>query len=213
MAGDDRDTLQFYAREAEKYANRDKDRSYRHLDAFLKRLHQGCSILELGCGGGDDSAYMLAKGFAVTPTDGSPELAREAHKRLGLPVLVRKFHEFDDHNEYDAVWASACLLHVPRAGLPDVLLRIRRALTPGGLFFASYKAGSEEGRDTFGRYYNYPSRQWLRSAYGAGWQTIEITGHKGGGYDNQPTEWLHVITMKDADPCPSGKDSLADNRR
>ena len=48
--------------------------------AFLAMLPPGAQILELGTGGGQDAAFMLEQGFAVIPTDGSPELAAEAEK-------------------------------------------------------------------------------------------------------------------------------------
>ena len=46
------------------------------------------------------------------------------------------------------MWANACLLHVPRDELAQVLSLIWRALKPGGAFFASFKTGDAEGRDT-----------------------------------------------------------------
>lgn len=196
MTSHDPDTLQFYADEAERYANRSVERSYEHLDAFLTRLPAKGSVLELGCGGGDDSAHMLAQGFDVTLTDGSPELAAEAQKRLGTPVRIMQFHQIDEQDKYDAVWANACLLHVPRPELAGILQSVQCAIKAGGHFFASYKAGVQEGRDRFGRYYNYPSPDWLQSAYGEGWQTVEIAETMGSGYDNEPTEWLHVIATK-----------------
>lgn len=196
MSGKDQETERFYSEKAESYANREGNRSFEQLDSFLTRLVPGCSILELGCGGGDDSAHMLAQGFDVTPTDGSPELAYQAQKRLGVPAEVLKFDQIKDRSKFDAVWANACLLHVPRADLRAILLRIERALKSGGGFYASYKAGKQEGRDTFGRYYNYPSPEWLRQAYGPIWSSVEITSLMGTGYDNEPTEWLHVIATK-----------------
>lgn len=196
MIEQDQDTLRFYSDEAEAYANRNDHRSYEQLESFLTRLAPGCSIPELGCGGGDDSAYMLALGFNVTPTDGSPELAYQARKRLGVPAKVLKFDQIIDRNKFHAVWANACLLHVPRRNLEAVLQRIERSLKPGGLFYASYKTGKQEGRDKFGRYYNYPSPEWLRQAYGSIWSLVEFKNLMGSGYDNEPTEWLHVIATK-----------------
>lgn len=196
MIEQDQDTLRFYSDEAEAYANRNDHRSYEQLESFLTRLAPGCSILELGCGGGDDSAYMLALGFNVTPTDGSAELAYQARKRLGVPAKVLKFDQIIDRNKFHAVWANACLLHVPRRNLEAVLQRIERSLKPGGLFYASYKTGKQEGRDKFGRYYNYPSPEWLRQAYGSIWSLVEFKNLMGSGYDNEPTEWLHVIATK-----------------
>ncbi|EJN04016.1 methyltransferase family protein [Phyllobacterium sp. YR531] len=196
MVGEDQNTLRFYSEEAEAYANRNDDRSYEHLDLFLARLTPGCSILELGCGGGDDSAYMLARGFDVTPTDGSPELAYQAQKRLGVPAEVLKFDQIVYRNKFDAVWANACLLHIPRSDLKTVLKRIERSLKIDGLFYASYKAGKQEGRDKFGRYYNYPTVAWLKQTYGPTWRSLEINTVMGSGYDNEPTEWLHVVATK-----------------
>lgn len=93
----------------------------------------------------------------MTSLDGSAGLARIAQTRLGRPVRVQLFEDIEDEAAFDGVWANASLLHVPTPGLPQVLGRVRRALKPGGLFHASYKAGQGEGRDTLGRYFNFPS--------------------------------------------------------
>ncbi|MCB8823119.1 class I SAM-dependent methyltransferase [Microvirga rosea] len=197
MSGHDSVTLNFYADEAEIYATRGQEASHRHIDAFLKHLPAGGTILELGCGGGQDSEAMLARGFDVTPTDGTPEIAREAEKRLGRPVRVLLFDDLDEHGVYDGVWANACLLHVPRQDLPRIIERIHAALKPGGVFYASFKAGTREGRDKFDRYYNYPSEDWLRSAYKEPvWKSLAIAEEGGSGYDALPTSWLHAMAIK-----------------
>ncbi|MCA1408110.1 class I SAM-dependent methyltransferase [Ensifer sp. IC3342] len=190
------ETNAFYRDNAAAYANRERKAPTVRLDRFLARLEPGARILELGCGGGQDSAYMLAKGFDVTPTDGSPELAAEAERLLGRPVEVVRFDEIGWHDAFDAVWAEACLLHVPRADLSNVLTRILRALKAGGILHASFKAGNGEGHDRFGRYYNYPSREWLMRQYNNGWTNVEIREADGGGYDGEPTHWLHVSAAK-----------------
>jgi SAM-dependent methyltransferase len=197
MSDHDDATLRFYADEAAAYASRPREPSDAWLSRFLAALPPGGSVLELGCGGGQDSEAMLARGFDVTPTDGVPEIAREAEKRLGRTVRVLRFGDLDETERYDGVWANACLLHVPREELPEVIGRIRAALKPGGVFGASYKSGSQEGRDGFGRYYNYPSSEWLRSAYRQGrWRSVAMTSSEGSGYDGRPTDWLHVMAVK-----------------
>lgn len=195
----DDETLGFYAREAGTYTSRGKAPNEQRLDAFLGKLPTGATILELGCGAGQDSQFMLARGFDVRPTDGTPEMARAAQEQLGIPVATLLFSDLDAISAYDGVWANACLLHVPRAELPSILNSIHTALKPGGLFHASYKAGEADGRDQFDRYYNYPSEAWLRAAYGAlDWQTLAIEMGKGSGYDNKPTDWLYVTVTKPA---------------
>lgn len=199
MKAHDSATLSFYASEAQTYVSRARKTERLRLEIFLSALSPGSSVLELGCGGGQDSEFMIARGFDVVPTDGTPEIAAAAQQRLGRPVQVLLFADIKDTEAFDGVWANACLLHVPRGELAGVLARIHAALKPGGVFYASFKAGGGDGRDRFDRYYNYPSADWLREAYGPrSWQTIEIEEAVGGGYDNKPTDWLHVIARKPA---------------
>jgi SAM-dependent methyltransferase len=141
---------------------------------------------------------MLARGFDVCPTDGSPEMAAVASKRLGRTVETMLFHELDEVETYDAVWANACLLHVPRDELADILGLIWRALKGNGHFFASYKTGGAEGRDTLNRYYNYASLDWLRTIYtsAGNWSSLEIETGEVIGFDNQWATMLFVVARK-----------------
>jgi SAM-dependent methyltransferase len=168
------------------------------LTRFLALLPPGAKILELGCGAGAASAEMTANGFDVDPTDGSPEMAARASSYLGRPVQTLLFHDIDKTGTYDGVWANACLLHVPRPELAQVLTLIWRALKAGGYFYASFKSGDAEGRDTLNRYYNYPSADWLRTNYaGAGsWSSISIETDEIMGFDNEWAAMLFVTARK-----------------
>ncbi len=188
-------TLQFYRRNAEAYAGWAKAPSTR-LKSFLALLPQGGSILELGCGAGNHAAEMLGAGFALRATDGSPEMAAIASRRIGHPVETMRFDELDAQEAYDGVWASACLLHVPRDELAGVLARVHRALKPDGVFYASYKLGhGDDGRDGLGRYYNYPSVEWLESAYAASgpWHQLKTDTSEIKSFDEAPATMLHVL--------------------
>ncbi|WP_439497658.1 class I SAM-dependent methyltransferase [Bosea sp. (in: a-proteobacteria)] len=196
-AAKDPATLDFYANEADAYAARGQEANRSWLDRFGSALPPGGHVLELGCGAGQDSEALLFRGFDVTPTDGSPELAARAAQRLGRPVPTLLFEDLVAKQAFDGIWANACLLHVPREALPAIIGRVQAALKPGGVFYASFKAGGAEGRDRFGRYYNYPSKEWLPAAYGpVGWREIEISQEAGSGYDREPTDWLHVLAIK-----------------
>lgn len=200
MSSRDDQTLGFYAEEAGAYAGRDRQAEHRRIDIFTAGLTPGARILELGCGGGHDSEEMLRRGFDVVPTDGSPELAQQATQRLGREVRVLLFEDLDESAAYDGVWAHACLLHAPRPALPGIIDRIHAALRPGGMFYASFKAGEAEGRDSLGRYFNYLSATELRSAYGADerWRSLRIKKTLGSGYDHMATRWLHALAIKAA---------------
>jgi len=194
----DEETLQFYRGNAEAYAKRTFTSRQARLMAFLAQLPPGASVLELGCGAGGDTAEMLARGFEVRATDGSPEMAGVASKHLGRTVETLLFHDLDEVGAYDGVWANACLLHVPRTELADVLARIWRALKAEGVFYASYKEGDGDGRDTLDRYYNYPSQDWLRATYAdAGrWNSLSVETGEVIGFDNQWAKMLFVVARK-----------------
>lgn len=197
-AGEDAQTLRFYEAEAPVFVASGTNGASRHLPEFMAALPTGASILELGCGGGRDAEAMLAAGFSVDATDGCEALVEKAAARLDQPVRLLRFEELAADMLYDGIWANACLLHVPREGLSPILTRIHRALVPGGLFTASYKTGLDEGRDRFGRYFNYPSEDWLRDVYGqaAPWSEMAITLGSGTGYDGVKTDWLEVRTKR-----------------
>ncbi|MBW7974948.1 class I SAM-dependent methyltransferase [Bradyrhizobium sp. BR 10289] len=190
-------TLTFYRENAAAYAGWKKAPSTR-LMAFLALLPQGGAILELGCGAGHHSAVMLAEGFAVRATDGSPEMAAIASQRLGQPVEAMRFDQLDAQAAYDGVWASACLLHVPRDELSGILARIHRALKPSGVFYASYKMGESDGRDSLGRYYSYVSPEWLAATYASAgpWTTLSSDTNVIQSFDETPANMLNLVVRK-----------------
>ncbi|WP_213288654.1 bifunctional 2-polyprenyl-6-hydroxyphenol methylase/3-demethylubiquinol 3-O-methyltransferase UbiG [Bradyrhizobium sp. sGM-13] len=194
----DEQTLQFYRGNAEAYSRRTFTSRQARLTAFLALLPPGASILELGCGAGGDTAEMLARGFDVRPTDGSPEMAAIASKHLNRSVETLLFHDLDAIEAHDGVWANACLLHVPRNQLADVVRLVWRALKPTGYFFASYKEGDGDGRDTLNRYNNYPSPDWLRATYAeAGkWSSLTIESGEVIGFDDKMASMLFVVAKK-----------------
>ena len=91
---------------------------------------------------------MLARGFSVRATDGSPEMAAIALQRLNHPVEAMLFHELDARAAYDGVWpAPACCT-----------CRVTSSPASWRASIARYKVGHGDGRDSLGRYYNYPPR-------------------------------------------------------
>jgi SAM-dependent methyltransferase len=193
----DEATLQFYRQNAEAYAGWTKAASTR-LQGFLALLPPGGAILELGCGAGNHSAVMLAEGFSVRATDGSPEMAEIASRRLGHPVEAMRFDQLDAHEAYDGVWASACLLHVPRDELAGILGKIHRALKPSGVFYASYKMGEGDSRDSLGRYYNYASPEWLEATYASAgpWITLSSDRNVIQSFDETPANMLNLVVRR-----------------
>ena len=79
-----------------------------------------------------------------------------------------------------------------------ILALIWRALKPAGYFYASFKTGAAEGRDSLDRYYNYPSPDWLRAAYAkaGGWSSLSIETGEVRGFDGKSAEMLFVVARK-----------------
>jgi SAM-dependent methyltransferase len=194
----DPDTIAFYQARAPHYVLKFGQAHSYQLDPFLDRLPPGGRVLELGCGGGQDAARIAARGFAVDATDGTPAMVAKANERWNVGARVMAFHELEAEAAYDGVWAHASLLHAPREALPDLLARIHRALCPGGWFFASYKLGTDEGRDSLGRFYNFPAADWLAARYAAlpGWDNAETRYYTAGGFDNVERDWIDLIVRK-----------------
>ncbi len=192
----DPQTREFYETVAPRYTLSGSQRQSRHLDEFLDRLEPGARILELGCGGGRDSAHMAVRGFAIDPTDGIAPMVQKARERFVLPARQMLFADLDAVAAYDAIWAHACLIHVPRAELPDVLGAIRRALRPGGLHFASFKLGAGEGRDMHGRLHNFPAADWTEDVYRqAGFDIVHRLVFRGSGADGTVRDWI-ALTVR-----------------
>ncbi|WP_435201497.1 SAM-dependent methyltransferase [Qipengyuania sp. 902] len=190
-------TIAFYETNAPRYTLGFDQAPSRHLDRFLDRLKPGAHVLELGCGGGQDSAWIVERGFGVDATDGTPAMVRKANERFDVGARLLRFHELDAVAEYDAVWAHACLLHVARADLPSVLASIHRALRPGGWHFANFKLGDGEGRDLLGRLHNFPDAGWLEDVYRtAGFVIVASETYAGKAADGTQRDWMALTVQR-----------------
>lgn len=189
-------TIAFYEERAPHYTMSFGQSPSRHLDKFLDRLPAGARVLELGCGGGRDSARIVERGFDIDATDGVAAMVRKANERFKVGARQMRFDELAANGEYDAVWAHACLLHASREELPPILSAIHRALKPGGWHFANYKLGDGEGRDLLGRLHNFPDRDWITARYvEAGFEIADCEVYPGQAADGTQRDWI-ALTLK-----------------
>ena len=169
------------------------------LPRFLEHLPGRASVLDFGCGVGDSAARMQTAGHDVTCIDASPDMVAVAKALFGLDVRQQSFDELDDIASFDAIWASFSLLHAPKATMPDILVRMHRALRPGGLVYVGLKQGVGEHRDDFGRFYAYyeePELTGLLSA--AGLSPIAIDHDETAGMSGKIESCLHITSRKEA---------------
>ena len=198
----DPDTLAYYERKAPHYTASTAQDRHKLLDPFLDRLHPGADILELGCGTGLDSSHILKRGFSLEATDGAAAMVRKANERFDIQARQMRFDELDAVEVFDAVWAHACLHHLPRADLSPTVSRIYRALRAGGLHFANYKLGDadhpHEERDSTGRWASLPSRGWLDALYAeAGFNVVDRYFYNAESSDGTQRDWYALTVRKD----------------
>ncbi len=101
-------------------------------------------ILDAGCGSGRDSRYFLDKGFDICAFDASSVLANLATHLIQRPVTVCQFDEYKSDKPFDGIWACASLLHVPKTNLAHVFHHLASLLKTDGLFYCSFKYGTDE---------------------------------------------------------------------
>ena len=169
-------------------------------ERFLKKLSPGAHIADAGCGSGRDTRAFLQKGYVVTAFDSSPEMVRLAAAYTGQNCIVVRFQDMNFREEFDAVWACASLLHVPRREMPDVLRRFVTALRPGGVMYASFVEGGEDRAGADGRLYTCYTPEALteliRTIPGtrevACWRSEEIASSA------KRSPWLNLLFKKNA---------------
>ena len=193
------ETLSYYNQNADAFIegtkNADMSQQY---GFFLKYLPVGGKLLDLGCGGGRDSAYFSSLGFVVTAVDGSRELCKRVREEHGIPALCIQFDDLSFVSEFDAIWACASLLHVKKTDMPAILMKVSTALKPGGTLYASFKYGSEE-RISNGRFFNDYTQDDLDTLLTAEnqlslleyWITEDVRPDRAG------ERWLNFIAKKE----------------
>jgi SAM-dependent methyltransferase len=151
------------------------------------------TILELGCGTGNDAARLAHEGYAVTAIDLSREAIGQAQARFGslarfLVADMTQQLSFPD-GTFDAVMSNVALHMFPDRVTRVVFAQVDRLVRPGGLFV--FHVNSLEDRPLRGR--RLPARElepdyvveksgqtmhffseaYLRELL-AGWQQVEL---------------------------------------
>lgn len=162
-------TSKFYHENAEAYFEETAHLDMAHLyREFVCLLPQQARILDAGCGSGRDSKWFLDQGFDVVSIDASPALVTLARERFRVAAHVMRFDRMGFQEEFDGIWASASLLHVPAIEFPAIASKFVRALKPGGTWYLSLKEGSFEG-ERAGRFFRDVTEQEL----------IQLVTHQG----------------------------------
>ncbi|WGI22523.1 class I SAM-dependent methyltransferase [Amylibacter sp. IMCC11727] len=160
----DLETIAVYDAKAQDYVDLvSTDKPNRHLRAFIAALPSGGHALDIGCGPGNSAAAMIAAGLTVKAIDPSTEMVALGSKKFGIDITQGTYDDITETAQYDGIWSSFSMLHIPRVDVPRHLAAMRKALKPNGTLVIGVKTGTGEERDGIGRRYTYFTRTELDS--------------------------------------------------
>lgn len=116
-------------------------------DAFAVFLHPGNLVLDVGCGSGIKSDYLIKKGLQVVGIDFSEKMIEIAQRE----VPAGEFYALDLRTigtlgrAFDGIFMQASLLHIPRNEAEGVLRLMAAQLKSGGYLYVAVK-DKEPGR-------------------------------------------------------------------
>lgn len=93
------------------------------------------NVLELACGGGACTRYVVRHALSVTAVDGSPRMIernREHVAEARVRYIEADIFEWQPDRTFDAVIFTFWLSHVPPGRLDDFWALVRACLAPGG---------------------------------------------------------------------------------
>ena len=192
-------TIPYYDEHGQAFFDRSINANLNQLyDAFTKYLPDDAHILEVGCGSGRDAKAFIERGYRITASDGSATMAKLAQEYLGQEVLHLTFDEIAFDNEFDAIWANACLLHVPMKEMKSVFEKLIKALKPDGVWYAGLKLGEGELITKEGRTFTFFTEATMREflAQFVSLEVLEMTTSEDTRPDHKSEFWLNVYMRK-----------------
>ena len=103
--------------------HRDDDWWVSGADTFASFLQLGDTVLDVGCGGGIKTAYLIGKGFKVVGIDLSENMIAIAKREVpgGIFITCDLAHVDTLDRPFDAIFMQAVLLHIPKKEAVDRL--------------------------------------------------------------------------------------------
>ncbi len=123
---------------AEQLLHKHSTKKTTYAEEVNDQIPASSTILELGCGEGNDSIYFAEQGHTVSATDFSDVAIEQNNKRWIHPNLTFKVQDtgqpfqFDDAS-FDIVYARLSLHYFTDETTRSIFREIARVLRPGGI--------------------------------------------------------------------------------
>jgi ubiquinone/menaquinone biosynthesis C-methylase UbiE len=137
-----------YDKIAEAYAKEFfKDRvDLKHVDKFISLLPEKAKVLDVGCGPGNYTKYLLEKGFSVEGIDlaeGMLKIARKLVPKDVFRIMDMRNLEYPDQS-FDGLCVAYSLYHIESEKVPKVLKEFHRVLKTNGVMILMLQEGKGE---------------------------------------------------------------------
>ena len=114
------------------------NQEWMHIAGSLRALGPVNETLELACGTGIWTRELLTISQSITALDGSPEMIEINRTKTGAAAIDYQcvdLFQWEPQKQYDLVFFSFWLSHIPPVHLSNFLGKVVRATKPGGHIF------------------------------------------------------------------------------
>lgn len=139
------------------------------------KVIQPCTVLELGCGYGNDSIFLAKNGFQVTAIDISKIAIAEAKRRatkakVKIQFLVEDASQLNSlESPFQLIYDRACFHFIPQNKRRGYLISLDRLLEKDGLFILIVSSDQEKVKGP----YQF-SREDIQYLFGKIFEIVEI---------------------------------------
>lgn len=118
-------------------------------DKFISLLKRGDKVLDVGCGGGTKSKYLIQKGLQVTGIDISEKMIEIARREIpSAEFFVMDMENMSELKEkFDGVFVQAVLLHTSKKDLKRAFRSMFDRLKPNGYLCIAIKEKRPDGKE------------------------------------------------------------------
>lgn len=119
------------------------------IDEFISFLKPDSLVLDVGCGAGIKSQYLLNKKLRVVGIDFSEKIIDIARREVPSGTFhVVDVKDLSDLKEsFDGILAQAVLLHIPKKEVSSVINELKSKLKDDGYLYIAVKEKRKNGKE------------------------------------------------------------------
>ena len=176
-------------------------------DAFMQKLPLDGRVLDVGCGSGVKSKYLISHGLHIIGIDVSDKLLEIARREVPEGEFRElSMADLDSMPEtFDGVFVQASLLHIPKKDARAVVQKMADRLVPRGFLYVAVKErrkGNPEEEivkeDDYGyeyeRFFSYFIMEELEKYFTDA--NLKIVTQSRNTSPSGKTVWLQIIGQK-----------------